>query len=116
MRAFAASASASPYFARTSFPYLRSFKSSETSPDTIQYKIGEIFSGIQCKLTSGYVMRDVFDEVDNLRFQSSEDQHEMSSLYEIRISRMGNAGRNGGEYYSKGDYERIIRSASRTGK
>ena len=43
-------------------------------------------------------MRDVFDEVDNLRFQSSEDQHEMSSLYEIRISRMGNAGRNGGEY------------------
>ena len=82
------------------FPYLRAFKSSEASPDTLQYKIGEIFSGIQCKLTSGYVMRDVFDEVDNLRFQSSEDQHEMSSLYEIRISRMGNAGRNGGEYYT----------------
>lgn len=82
------------------FPYLQAFKSSEASPDTIQYKIGEIFSGIQCKLTSGYVMRDVFDEVDNLKFQSSEDQHEMSSLYEIRISRMGNAGRNGGEYYT----------------
>ena len=82
------------------FPYLRAFKTSEASPDTLQYKIGEIFSGIQCKLTSGYVMRDVFDEVDNLRFQSSEDQHEMSSLYEIRISRMGNAGRNGGEYYT----------------
>jgi type I restriction enzyme M protein len=82
------------------FPYLHAFKTSEASPDTLQYKIGEIFSGIQCKLTSGYVMRDVFDEVDNLRFQSSEDQHEMSSLYEIRISRMGNAGRNGGEYYT----------------
>ena len=82
------------------FPYLRAFKTSEASPDTLQYKIGEIFSGIQCKLTSGYVMRDVFDEVDNLKFQSSEDQHEMSSLYEIRISRMGNAGRNGGDYYT----------------
>ena len=69
------------------FPYLRAFKTSDAAPDSIQYKIGEIFSGIQCKLTSGYVMRDVFDEVDNLRFQSSDDQHEMSSLYEIRISR-----------------------------
>ena len=34
------------------FPYLRSFKSSETSPDTIQYKIGEIFSGIQFGTTA----------------------------------------------------------------
>ena len=82
------------------FPYLRKFKSAEAATDSIQYKIGEIFSGIQCKLTSGYVMRDVFDAVDDLKFQSSEDQHEMSSLYEIRISRMGNAGRNGGEYYT----------------
>ena len=48
------------------FPYLRAFKTSDAAPDSIQYKIGEIFSGIQCKLTSGYVMRDVFDEVDDL--------------------------------------------------
>ena len=27
------------------FPYLRAFKTSEASPDTLQYKIGEIFSG-----------------------------------------------------------------------
>ena len=26
--------------------------------------------------------------------------HEMSSLYEDKINRMGNAGRNGGEYYT----------------
>jgi len=82
------------------FPYLKSFRKADAAADTLQYKIGEIFSGIQCKLTSGYVLRDVFDSVDDLKFQSSEDQHEMSSLYEIRISRMGNAGRNGGEYYT----------------
>lgn len=90
------------------FPYLRSFKKADIAADTIQYKIGEIFNGVQCKLTSGYVMRDVFDAVDELKFQSSEDQHEMSFLYESRIGRMGNAGRNGGEYYTSRPLIRAI--------
>ena len=30
----------------------------------------------------------------------NEDKYEMSSLYEDKIKRMGNAGRNGGEYYT----------------
>ncbi len=29
-----------------------------------------------------------------------EAKHELSDLYETRIKRMGNAGRNGGEYYT----------------
>ena len=29
-----------------------------------------------------------------------EDKHEMTVLYESNIQRMGNAGRNGGEYYT----------------
>lgn len=90
------------------FPYLRSFKKADIAADTLQYKIGEIFNGVQCKLTSGYVMRDVFDAVDELRFQSNEDQHEMSFLYESRIGRMGNAGRNGGEYYTSRPLIRAI--------
>lgn len=35
-----------------------------------------------------------------LAFQSAEDKHEMTVLYESKIQRMGNAGRNGGEYYT----------------
>jgi len=38
--------------------------------------------------------------VDSLHFQSSEEKHELSHLYEARIQKMGNAGRNGGEYYT----------------
>ncbi|MGB3710479.1 MAG: N-6 DNA methylase [Erythrobacter sp.] len=38
--------------------------------------------------------------VDTLDFGSSEAKHELSDLYEVRIKRMGNAGRNGGEYYT----------------
>jgi len=35
-----------------------------------------------------------------LRFRSQAEKHELSALYEEKIKRMGNAGRNGGEYYT----------------
>lgn len=38
--------------------------------------------------------------VDELRFSSHAEKHEMSHLYEDKIKNMGNAGRNGGEYYT----------------
>jgi type I restriction enzyme M protein len=38
--------------------------------------------------------------VDELRFRSQTEKHELSALYEDKIKRMGNAGRNGGEYYT----------------
>jgi type I restriction enzyme M protein len=82
------------------FPYLKKFKTSAESPDTIQYKIGEIFSELKNRIQSGYNLREVIDRIDGLRFQSSAEKHEMSHLYEDKIKNMGNAGRNGGEYYT----------------
>ncbi|MCJ7553557.1 MAG: type I restriction-modification system subunit M [Ignavibacteriaceae bacterium] len=82
------------------FPYLRKFKTSATSPDTIEYKIGEIFSELKNKIQSGYNLREVINLVDELRFRSHKEKHEMSHLYEAKIKNMGNAGRNGGEYYT----------------
>ena len=82
------------------FPYLAKFKLSAESSDTIEYKIGEIFSELKNKIQSGYALRDVLGHVDELRFQSSTEKHEMSHLYEDKIKNMGNAGRNGGEYYT----------------
>ena len=38
--------------------------------------------------------------MDNLQFRSNEQKHELSALYEEKIKNMGNAGRNGGEYYT----------------
>ena len=35
-----------------------------------------------------------------LSFNTQASRHELSQLYETRIRRMGNAGRNGGEYYT----------------
>lgn len=82
------------------FPYLASFRQSATGPDTIEYKIGEIFTEIVNKFRSGYILRDVLEIVDGLNFNTQDAKHELSDLYESRIKKMGNAGRNGGEYYT----------------
>jgi len=82
------------------FPYLAKFKVAATSSDTLEYKIGEIFSEITNKIQSGYNLREILELVDELKFQTSADIHEMSHLYEDKIKNMGNAGRNGGEYYT----------------
>ena len=82
------------------FPALKHFKDTAPAADTLEYKIGEIFSELRNKINSGYNMREIINKIDTLHFQSAEDQHEMTVLYEDKIRRMGNAGRNGGEYYT----------------
>ena len=82
------------------FPYLADFRRSAEGPRTIEYKIGEIFTELRNKFRSGYILRDVLEIVDGLSFNTQAERHELSELYESRIRRMGNAGRNGGEYYT----------------
>ncbi len=85
---------------RELFPYLKTFKTSAESSATIQYKIGEIFSELKNRVQSGYNLREVINRIDELRFRTNAEKHEMSHLYESKIKNMGNAGRNGGEYYT----------------
>jgi type I restriction enzyme M protein len=82
------------------FPYLKKFKADAESADTIEYKIGEIFSELKNRIQSGYNLREVINRIDELRFRTHAEKHEMSHLYEDKIKNMGNAGRNGGEYYT----------------
>ncbi len=82
------------------FPYLSGFKQTAENPQTIEYKIGEIFSELKNKIQSGYILRDILEYADALPFRSSKDKHELSDLYESKIKNMGNAGRNGGQYYT----------------
>ncbi len=82
------------------FPYLDGFKQKASGPNTIEYKIGEIFGEIKNKIQSGYNLREIIDHIDELRFRSQTEKHELSHLYEAKIKNMGNAGRNGGEYYT----------------
>src|SRR5690606_10930168 len=71
------------------FPYLHGFSERATGPDTIEYKIGEIFGEIRNKFRSGYSLRDALELMDGLRFRSQREKHELSHLYEAKIRNMG---------------------------
>jgi type I restriction enzyme M protein len=80
------------------FVYLKKFRAED--PNTIEYKIGEIFHELKNKISSGYKLREILNIVDGMHFRLYEEKHELSHLYETKIKNMGNAGRNGGEYYT----------------
>jgi len=70
------------------FPYLAKFKEKADSPQTIEYKIGEIFSELKNKIQSGYNLREILAYADELPFRASTDKHELSHLYESKIKNM----------------------------
>ena len=82
------------------FPFLKSLKTTAASTNSLEFKIGEIFDELHNKIKSGFNLREVINMIDELHFESADDKHEMTVLYENNIQRMGNAGRNGGEYYT----------------
>lgn len=88
------------YVNRDLFPYLQGFRARAEGPNTIEYKIGEIFSEIKNRFQSGYSLRDALELMDGLSFRSQDQKHELSHIYEAKLKNMGNAGRNGGEYYT----------------
>ena len=64
------------------FPYLKGFRKRAEGPNTIEYKIGEIFSEIENKFRSGYSLRDALELMDGLSFRSQNQKHELSHIYE----------------------------------
>lgn len=81
------------------FPFLKSLKTTAET-NSLEFKIGEIFDELHNKVKSGFNLREIINMIDELHFESADDKHEMTVLYESNIQRMGNAGRNGGEYYT----------------
>ena len=82
------------------FSYLKKFKTKSEDSNTIEYKIGEIFSELKNKIQSGYTLREILNIIDEMHFRTKGEKYELSHLYEDKIKNMGNAGRNGGEYYT----------------
>ena len=60
------------------FPHLHGFKLKASGRNTIEHKIGEI------KISSGDNLRENIDHIDELRFRSQSEKHELSHLYEAR--------------------------------
>ena len=82
------------------FPYLQKFKDNAKSINSTEYKIGEIFSNFRNGIEDGYILRDVIDLIDKLEFKTLEQKQALGDLFEYKLKNMGNAGRNGGQYYT----------------
>ena len=80
--------------------YLRGFAETANNPNSIEAKIGQIFTEVRNKFGNGYMLKDALDLIDSLNFGTQDQKSELSDLYETRIKNMGNAGKNGGQYYT----------------
>ncbi|WP_260698363.1 hypothetical protein [Tunturiibacter gelidoferens] len=74
------------------FPYLHGFTAKASGPNTLEYKIGQIFGEIKNKIRSGYNLREIIDYIDELRFRSQAEKHELSHLYEAKIGTWATRG------------------------
>ena len=62
--------------------------------------ISTVFSGMQNRMLNGYLLRDVIDKINGIRFNSSEEMHTLSRLYETMLREMRDAAGDSGEFYT----------------
>lgn len=80
------------------FQYLRSLTSS--NGDNRRDVIATVFQGVQNRMISGYLLRDVVNKVAGIHFTSSGELHTLGSLYESMLREMRDAAGDSGEFYT----------------
>lgn len=80
------------------FKYLRSLQGD--SGGDRRDVIARVFSGLQNRMLNGYLLRDVIDKVNGIHFNSSEEMHTLSRLYETMLREMRDAAGDSGEFYT----------------
>lgn len=85
--------------------YLRSFAG---SADPRQRVIGGVFSGVQSRMESGYLLRDIVNKVTGIHFDTSEEIHTLGHLYESMLKEMRDAAGDSGEFYTPRAIVRFI--------
>lgn len=62
--------------------------------------IANVFKGVQNRMVSGYLLRDIVNKINSIHFTSSEEIHTLSHLYESMLREMRDAAGDGGEFYT----------------
>jgi len=88
------------------FAYLRRLTSS--NGDNRRDVIALVFHGIQNRMVSGYLLRDVINKVDAIHFTSSDELHTLGALYESMLREMRDAAGDSGEFYTPRAVVRLI--------
>ncbi len=80
------------------FAYLRGLTSA--NGDNRRDVIATVFRGVDNRMKSGYLLRDVINKVNNIHFTSSQELHTLGALYEIMLREMRDAAGDSGEFYT----------------
>ncbi|WP_316193885.1 class I SAM-dependent DNA methyltransferase [Bradyrhizobium sp. SZCCHNRI1029] len=80
------------------FAYLRALSSS--NGDDRRDVISTVFRGVDNRMKSGYLLRDVINKVADIHFTSSEELHTLGALYESMLREMRDAAGDSGEFYT----------------
>jgi type I restriction enzyme M protein len=79
-------------------PYLRELRG--TAQDDPRDVIAAVFKETNNRMLSGYLLRDVVNQVNNVNFASSDDIHTMAHFYESMLREMRDAAGDSGEFYT----------------
>jgi type I restriction enzyme M protein len=80
------------------FRYLRTLTSS--NGDNRRDVIATVFRGVQNRMVSGYLLRDVINKLNDVHFTSSDELHTLGALYESMLREMRDAAGDSGEFYT----------------
>lgn len=80
------------------FAYLRSLSSS--NGDNRRDVIATVFKGVDNRMKSGYLLRDIINKVGAIHFTSSDELHTLGALYESMLREMRDAAGDSGEFYT----------------
>ena len=81
------------------FAYLRT-QEARDGHDGRRSVIANVFKGVQNRMVSGYLLRDILNKVNGIHFASSEEVHTLSHLYESMLREMRDASGDSGEFYT----------------
>ncbi len=62
--------------------------------------VANVFKGVQNRMVSGYLLRDILNKINGIHFRSSEEIHTLSHLYESMLREMRDAAGDSGEFYT----------------
>jgi type I restriction enzyme M protein len=80
------------------FAYLRQLTSS--NGDDRRDVIATVFKGVDNRMKSGYLLRDVINKIGSIHFTSSDELHTLGALYESMLREMRDAAGDSGEFYT----------------
>lgn len=80
------------------FAYLRGLAAGED--DGPRSVISTVFSGVDNRMLSGYLLRDVIDKIGSIHFNAAEELSTLGTLYEGMLREMRDAAGDSGEFYT----------------